>query len=99
MQTKSEMINRIAELAKENAELKAENEKLKAQIKDLQIRKDRYYLKGLEQERQISDCITLLQEIKAIAENGTKTEDYLLGQRYTDLIDRILDLIAKTEEE
>lgn len=39
-----------------------------------------------------------LQEIKAIAENGTKTEDYLLGQRYTDLIDRILDLITKAEK-
>lgn len=41
----------------------------------------------------------VLQEIKAIAENGTKTEDYLLGQRYTDLIDRILDLITKAESE
>jgi regulator of replication initiation timing len=33
MQTKSEMINRIAELAKENAELKAENTALKKDIK------------------------------------------------------------------
>jgi len=38
-----------------------------------------------------------LQEIKKIAEDGTKTEDYLLGQRYTDLIDRILTLITKAE--
>ena len=69
----------------EIVELKAENERLKSQIKDLQIRKDRYYLKGLEQERQISDYITLLQEIKEIAEtaiNGmyaTKSSDYSEG--------------------
>lgn len=74
--------------------LKAENERLKSQIKDLQIRKDRYYLKGLEQERQISDYITILQDIKAIAEVG-------LDKYHNGLIlaKPIIDLINKAEEE
>lgn len=75
--------------------LKAENERLKSQIKDLQIRKDRYYLKGLEQERQISDYITILQEIKAIAEVGLDKyhNGLILAKPIIDLI------INKAEEE
>ena len=75
--------------------LKAENERLKSQIKDLQIRKDRYYLKGLEQERQISDYITILQDIKAIAEVGLDKyhNGLILAKPIIDLI------INKAEEE
>lgn len=45
MQTKSEMINRIAELAKENAELKAELQKFKDMAK-----------KGLDEFKDVGGC-------------------------------------------
>ena len=38
--------------------LEQENKELKEYIKDLQVRKDRYYLQALEYERQVSDWIT-----------------------------------------
>lgn len=65
------------------SELEQENERLKFQIKDLQIRKDRYYLEVLEQERQISDYIQTLQEIKAIAEN-CMSKDGCFECKYSD---------------
>jgi len=79
-------IDRIAELEQENAELKAKVEVLDE-------------MTGIFSARLCQKYKQTLQEIKTIAEDGTKTEDYLLGQRYTDLIDRILDLITKAEEQ
>lgn len=99
MQTKSEMINRIAKLAKENAELKAE-----LQIRDNiaeHFRKEALSWANIANECQ-KDRTKLeqtLQEIRTIAEDRTKTEDYLLGQEYTDLVDKIIDLITKAESE
>ena len=90
MQTKSEMINRIAELAKENAELKAENERLKA-------RKDKYYQQTLDNEIQINELLQTLQEIKAIAE----ADVHIVGDEklYYYSIEKILQVITKAEEE
>lgn len=43
-----------------------ENEKLKKYIKDLQVRKDRYYLQVLEYEKQVNDWITFYIKIRDI---------------------------------
>lgn len=50
-------------------------------------------------EKEVVRLRQTLQEIKEIAKKGTKTEDYLLGQEYTDLVDEILQLITKAESE
>lgn len=86
--------------------LKAENKLIKTQYncyacgnckgKEDYINLEKHH-KGLR--KQFDKKIQTLQEIKAIAESRTKTEDYLLGQEYTELVDRILDLITKAEEE
>jgi hypothetical protein len=46
--------------------LQEENEKLKEYIKDLQVRKDKYYLKTLDYEAKISYLIQTLKEIRDI---------------------------------
>lgn len=46
--------------------LEQENEKLKEYIKDLQIRKDRYYLQVLEYERQVNDWISFYIKVRDI---------------------------------
>ena len=46
--------------------LKVENEELKEYIKDLQVRKDRYYLQVLEYEKQISDWISFYIKVRDI---------------------------------
>ena len=43
-----------------------ENEKLKEYIKDLQVRKDRYYLQVLEYEKQISGWISFYIKVRDI---------------------------------
>ena len=50
-------------------------------------------------EKEVVRLRQTLQEIKEIAKKGTETEDYLLGQAYTDLVDEILQLITKAESE
>lgn len=50
-------------------------------------------------EDEVRKYRTTLQEIKAVAEDSTRTYDYLLGQEYTELVDKILDIITKAEEE
>ena len=72
---------------------------LKAEIDRL----NRCLMESLTHEKNALDVSIkykeTLQEIKAITEGRTKTEDYLLGQEYTELVDRILDLITKAESE
>lgn len=106
-----ENVEGINKLKKKNERLKAENEILKSRIKDLRIRKDRYYFKGLEQEQQISDCVTRLLKIKAIAENNIDCKQYEIDhdcfndtrckalRELIETLQQILDLITKAEEE
>lgn len=51
---------------KQHGRLKEENEELKKYIKDLQVRKDRYYLQVLEYEKQISGWISFYIKIRDI---------------------------------
>lgn len=46
--------------------LEQENEKQKEYIKDLQARKDRYYLQVLEYERQVNDWISFYIKVRDI---------------------------------
>lgn len=46
--------------------LEQENEKQKEYIKDLQVRKDRYYLQVLEYERQVNDWISFYIKVRDI---------------------------------
>lgn len=55
--------------------LQGENEKLKEYIKNLQVRKDRYYLQVLEFERQISDWVTFYMKISNIVSGNYETLD------------------------
>ena len=47
-------------------ELEQENKKQKEYIKDLQVRKDRYYLQVLEYERQVNDWISFYIKVRDI---------------------------------
>ena len=55
------------DLFKQLKRLQEENEKAKEYIKDLQVRKDKYYLRTLNYETKISYLIQALEEIKEIA--------------------------------
>lgn len=84
---------------------KTENELIKAQYncyacgnckgKEDYINLEKHH-KGLR--KQFDKKVRALQEIKAVAEDSTRTYDYLLGQEYAELVDKILDLITKAEE-
>ena len=63
---KIQLKNLDSRFAEDYCNIKEENEKLKEYIKDLQVRKDRYYLQVLEYEKQISDWITFYIKIKDI---------------------------------
>jgi hypothetical protein len=93
---KDESIKIDEKIIKENAELKAEKEKLKALCDTY---KTCYQAKHNDIDGKLFKYRQTLQEIRTIAEDRTKTEDYLLGQEYTDLVDKILDLLTKAEEE
>lgn len=89
--TKSQMINRIAELAQENAELKAENDRLREENYGLNQE-----LLGYKKGVQASEIIELkqtLQEIKTIAEENKDTV------QYGGICRSILMEITKAEEE
>lgn len=110
MQTKSEMINRIAELAKENAELKAENERLKEDIKTLEqfLSKEPLALQALQKGyasykestdvfyEMVKNYKQTLQEIKK--ECHWVSECGVTNDNMWGY-DNILDLITKAEEE
>ena len=49
------------------------------------------------QEQHISKLADVILKIQKIAETAYKTEDYLLGERFTDLVDDILRLIKESE--
>ena len=55
--------------------LEKENAKLKEYFKDLQVRKDRYYLQVLELERQISDWVTFYMKISDIVSGNYEILD------------------------
>lgn len=65
------------DLFKQLKRLQEENEKAKEYIKDLQVRKDEYYLRTLDYEAKISYLIQALEEIKNITEKLiTETPEY-----------------------
>ena len=61
-----ELVKRNNTLSLRIEELENEKEKSKEYFKDLQVRKDRYYLQVLEFERQISDWVTFYMKISDI---------------------------------
>lgn len=71
--------------------LEQENEKLKEYIKDLQIRKDRYYLQVLEYERQVNDWISFYIKVRDIVAGNY---EMLEGQGLQDLR-RIINEVEK----
>lgn len=70
-----ELVKRNNTLSLRIEELEKENEKLKEYIKNLQVRKDRYYLQVLEFERQISDWITFYMKISDIVSGNYEILD------------------------
>lgn len=111
MQTKSEMINRIAELAEENAKLNAiidgyqpkiqalkeENERLK---NTLAIWENAVQKQTALKVVEVDKYRQTLQEIKAIADEDCEFCDDIGGcMDYECRKVRILDLITKAEEE
>lgn len=113
MQTKSEMINRIAELAKENAELKAYMdvnedfkkawEELKAENEQLKALCDTYktcyQAKHNDIDGKLFKYRQTLQEIRTIAEEIADTGNWLNCGYNASRAKKILDLIAKSESE
>lgn len=65
----------------ENKRFREENEKLIRENIELQI--------TLNEFDRFNKFCTALEEIREIAKNSTKKEDYLIGQEYTDLVDEI----------
>jgi cell division protein FtsB len=89
METKSQMINRIAELSQENAELKDENVKLKTEMTELEE-------KFLTLNGKSYSYYTTLQEIKTIAERAFAVCDDDCGNanKFKEIIE-----LTKEEEE
>ena len=112
MQTKSEMINRIAELARENAELKSENERLKEKIKTIKTSRKIWEAEALKQGCikvvEVDKYKQTLQEIKRIAETCNSkinceecpfTDECNTEMEALGVCKIILKLITKAEEE
>ncbi|MBQ3943261.1 MAG: hypothetical protein II669_02990 [Elusimicrobia bacterium] len=70
-----ELVKRNNTLSLRIEELENEKEKSKEYVKDLQVRKDRYYLQVLEFERQISDWITFYMKISDIVSGNYEILD------------------------
>lgn len=73
-------------------ELKAENERLKDEIKriaEMRVCYEENLKLCKMQENHISKLAAAIQEIQRVINLAHRVEDYLLGQDYTDLVDRI----------
>ena len=75
-----------------NNEVLKENKELKERVKDLQVRKDKYYLQNLEYERYFSDIIEIFEEIKYIIETASIYSDFKETEAYL----RIVELFNET---
>lgn len=104
MQNKSEMINRIAELAEENAELKAKIKKY-AELNEIDTRdyaalhNENIKLNAIIDSYQprLQRYKDILQEIKEIVSNII--DGYIRPYGDYEQLKKILDLITKAEEE
>lgn len=72
----------ITRLEQENKELKEENSLLSYNL-HIKENEAAHYLKEVSRHR------SALEEINRVVKLAYKVEDYLLGQDYTDLVDRI----------
>lgn len=75
-----------------NNEILKENKELKERVKDLQVRKDKYYLQNLEYERYFSNIIEIFEEIKHIIETASIYSDFKETEAYL----RIVELFNET---
>ena len=78
------LLDNVKRLEQENKELKSDVLKWqKAFSRQYQINENKGYSKAEENYR------SALEEINRVVKLAHKVEDYLLGQDYTDLVDRI----------
>ena len=71
--------------------LQEENKELKKHIKDLQVRKDRYYLQVLEFEKQINDWVTFYMKINDIVSGNYEILDCQGLQDLRQIISEVLN--------
>lgn len=70
-----------------NNEVLKENKELKEKIKDLQVRKDKYYLQNLQYEKYFSDIIEIFEEIKCIIETASVYSDLKETEAYLRIVE------------